>query len=126
MIAVCEPSVVTEDWVTKGVHIHVMGVELNIFTTHRKSGFDFRAVFSRDEKKRKKGKKVLAAALKHIRENCLPNRKVRKRWISRLEMARQYMIDYRGELASLANGKMYDLKLIRIALERWGERHGNS
>ena len=37
-------------------------------------------------------------------------------------MARQYMIDYRGEHASLANGKMYDFKLIRIALERWGER----
>lgn len=126
MIAVCKPSVVTEDWVTKGVHIHVMGVELNIFTTHRKSGFSFRPVFSRDEKRKKKGKKVLTAALKHIREKCLPSRRIRKWWITRLEMARQYMIDYRGEHASLANGKMYDFKLIRIALERWGEKHGNS
>lgn len=42
----CEPSKVTEDWVTKGMHIHVKGVELNIFTTHRNSGFAFRPVFS--------------------------------------------------------------------------------
>jgi hypothetical protein len=126
MNAVCEPSVVTEDWITKGVHIHVMGVELNIFTTHRESEFDFRAVFSRDRAKRRKGVNVLDAALRHVREKCLPNPKVRKRWISRLEMARQYMIDYRGEHDSLANGKMYDFKLIRIALERWGERNGNS
>jgi hypothetical protein len=123
---VCKPSVVTEDWVTKGVHIHVMGVELNIFTTHEPSGFDFRVVFSRDKKKKRKGKKVLTAALMHIRKKCLRSKQVRKRWITRLEMARQYMIDYRGKHAGLANGKMYDFKLIRIALERWGQKHGNS
>ena len=95
----CEPSKVTEDWVTKGMHIHVKGVELNIFTTHRKSGFDFRSVFSK-----KYRPEQVRAALKHVKEKCLPKRAVRQRWISRLQMARIYMRNYEGKLATLANG----------------------
>lgn len=118
---VCVPSVVTHDWVTKGMHIHVKGVELNIFTTHKRSGFAFRSVFSQ-----RYNRKQVQAALKHAREKCLPKKAVRQRWISRLDMARVFMRNYEGEHARLANGKMYDFKLIRIALERWGERYGDS
>jgi hypothetical protein len=103
------------------MHIHVKGVELNIFTTHRKSGFAFRSVFSK-----KYNAKQVQAAIKHVKEKCLPKRAIRRRWISRLEMARIFMLNYEGEHASLANGKMYDFKLIRIALERWGEKYGDS
>jgi hypothetical protein len=116
---VCKPSVVTEDWITKGMHIHVKGVELNIFTTHKKSGFGFRAVFSTTNPKR------LQAALKHVRKKCLPDRNVRRRWISRLNMATIYMRNYQGVYARMANGRMYDFKLIRIAIERWGEKYGD-
>lgn len=120
-ISVCKASVVTEDWITKGMHIHVKGVELNVFTTHEKSGFDFRPVFTK-----KHNRARVAAAIKHAREKCLPSRTVRIKWIRRLAMARIYMLNYEGDLAELANGRMYDFKLIRIALERWGEKHDNT
>jgi len=49
----CQASTVTDDWVTKGCHIHVNGVELNIFTNHL-GGIDFRSVFSSTHENRVK------------------------------------------------------------------------
>ncbi len=115
----CQPSKVTDDWVTKGCHIHVNGVELNIYTNHL-GGIDFRPVFSASPPDRVK------QAIKTAYEKCLPEPGIRKRWIQRLEMARVFMLNYPGELASLANGRMFDFKLIRIAIERVGENNGNA
>ena len=85
----CKPSVVTDDWVTKGCHIHIEEVELNIFTNHLGT-IDFRPVFSKTPKER------VEWAIKIAREKCLPDQEVRKKWIKRLESARIYMADYRG------------------------------
>ena len=114
----CEPSKVADDWVTKGCHIHVDGVELNIFTNHLGT-IDFRAVFSGTPEDRVK------AAIRAAYERCLPDADMRRRWVQRLEMARIHMLGYDGDLASLANGRMFDFKMIRIAIQRWGEPHAN-
>lgn len=108
----CEPSKVTDDWVTKGCHIHVDGVELNIYTNNT-GGIDFRPVFSSTAPHR------LNRAMKIAYEECLPDPFMRKRWIQRLEMARVFMLSYPGELHSLANGRMLEFKFIRIAIARW-------
>lgn len=97
----CEPSKVTDDWLTKGCHVHVNGVELNIYTNHL-GGIDFRPVFSSTPADRVK------AAIKVVYEECLTDPAIRRRWIQRLEMARVFMLDYPGELHALANGRMFD------------------
>ena len=109
----CNPSVVTDDWVTKGMHIHIGPVELNIYPNHD-GEIDFRSVFSGTRQA------DVNAAIRTARRVCLPNSRTRKRWISRLEMARVFMVSYEGHLKSLANGRMFEFKLIRIAIERWG------
>jgi hypothetical protein len=112
----CEPSKVTDDWVTKGCHIHINRVELNIYTD-RFGEIRFRPVFSNTTSKQ------LAAALKIVREECLPDAATRQRWIERLEKATVFMLGYAGDLHDLANGRMLEFKFIRIAIERWGT-HG--
>ena len=114
----CEPSKVTDDWVTKGCHIHVNGVELNIYTNYI-GRIDFKPVFSSTAEER------VNVAIKVAFDQCLPDPKVRTRWIQRLEMARIFMLDYPGVLQSLANGRMLEFKFDDIALERCGEEYGN-
>ena len=115
----CEPSKITEDWVTKGMHIHIDEVELNIYTNH-KGGVDFRAVFSSTSAA------ALRGAIKTAREKCLPDPAMRRRWMQRLDMARVYMVNYQGTLAAKANGRMLDFKFIKVALEQWEKRNANS
>ena len=108
----CQASTVTDDWVSKGCHIHVNGVELNVFSNHL-GKIDFRAVFS------KAPLNLVQQAIKTARELCLPDPETRKKWIRRLEMARVFMNGFEGEPASKARGRMLEFKFIRIALERW-------
>jgi hypothetical protein len=117
--SMCQPSKVTDDWVTKGCHIHVDGVELNIYTNHL-GGIDFRAVFSATPDNRVK------QAIKKAREVCLPDPATRRSWLHKLNSARVYMLSYEGTLSDLARGRMLDFKFIRIAIERWGAEHGDA
>jgi len=114
----CEPSKVTDDWVTKGCHIHINGVELNVYTDHL-ARVEFRAVFSSTPAD------VLTAAIKSAFEDCLRNPFVRRRWMQRLDMARILMLNYQGKMHPKANGRMLEFKFLRIAIERW-ELHGNA
>lgn len=68
----------------------------------------------------------MAAAVKKAREVCLPDARVRKEWIQKLNMARVYMLGYEGELEDLARGRMLEFKFLRIAIERWGAEHGDA
>jgi hypothetical protein len=113
----CEPSKITEDWVTKGCHVHVNGIELNIYSDHE-AHIGFREVFSSTTAS------DLRAAIKSAYEDCLPNPAVRKRWMQRLDMARIFMLNYQGALYRKANGRMLEFKFLRIAIGRW-ELHGN-
>ena len=108
----CAASKIADDWIVKGCHIHVDGVELVIFTNHFGS-IDFRPFFSTEDPDR------AAAAIKKAWLKCLPDPDVRKHWMKRLDMARGYMMNYKGIYAALANGRMFDFKMIRIAISRW-------
>lgn len=108
----CETSKLSDDWVVKGCHIHVNGVELAMFSDHL-GGLGFKPVFASSAPDRVK------AALRAVRTVCLPDLVVRTRWITRLSMARAFMLDYQGNLASQANGRMFEFKMIQIAIQRW-------
>ncbi|MCA8300854.1 hypothetical protein R0290_21120 [Burkholderia semiarida] len=110
-----------DDWVIKGCHIHVNGVELTVVSDHN-ARVDFKEVFSMTPSDR------LEKAIKYAREHCLPDPAMRRRWIDRLDMARAYMLGYDGgeELASRANGRMFEFKMLRIAIERWEQTYGNN
>jgi len=108
----CDSSKLADDWITKGCHIHIDGVELRVICDHR-GGVDFRPVFSNTPLAR------LQSAVRAAIERCLPDPTVRARWIQRLRGATTYMLNYDGELASLANGRMIEFKYLRLAIERW-------
>jgi hypothetical protein len=114
---------VSDDWVVKGCHIHVDGVELRIFTNHLGS-FDIGGFFGQKRKTQYELRRENAAIKKAWKE-CVPDPAMRKRWIQRLEMARVHVINYQGKLSRKAQGRMFDFKLVRIAIERWGKQHGN-
>jgi len=108
----CEPSKIADDWVIKGCHIHVAGVELRVVCDHR-GGVAFKPVFSNTPHHQ------LASALKEAIEECLPDAQVRQRWIQRLSAASSYMLNYEGELSARANGKMLEFRFLRLAIARW-------
>jgi hypothetical protein len=115
----CEASPVTDDWITKGCHIHINRVELNVFTNHR-GELGFRSVFTSTSASQ------LDIAIRIAQQKCLQDPDVRKQWIKRLNAAMVHMQDYRGQLRNLANGRMAEFNYIRIALERWKDDHGNA
>lgn len=110
----CEPSPIFDDWVTKGFHIYVEGVELAVFSDH-KGEVGFRPFFASTSEEEGR------LAVKVAYDVCLEDDNVRMKWIKRLGSARLFMLGYPGELNSLANGRMAEFKFLRIALERWSQ-----
>src|SRR5690348_14064384 len=72
--AVCDPSKISQDWVEKGFHIHVDGVELTVSPDHL-GGVMFQVWFSSTPTE------DAARAIKTAKDDCLPNWDVRLRWI---------------------------------------------
>jgi hypothetical protein len=110
----CQPSVVADDWVKKGCHIHVDGVELSVAPDHL-GGVVFQPVFSST------GPRKLKRALRIAREICLPDPAVRRHWIRSLKQASALMLGYGGVFQEWANGRMLEFKFLVIALERFEE-----
>ena len=119
----CRPSTVTDDWVVKGCHIHVDGVELAVRPAHRADyldGFVFRKVF------RSTSDAVFRAAERKARADCLTDPATRARWRRSLERGIEYVRRFGGEPADLANGRQYEfVRLIRL-LDDYEARHGNA
>ncbi len=110
--SMCQASVVADDWVVKGCHIHVEDVELSVSPDHL-GGVVFQACFSSTSPRK------LAKAIKIAQQTCLPNAEVRKRWIRDVERAILYMLQYEGVLRNLANGRMLEFKFLILALKRY-------
>ena len=106
----CRASTVTEDWVTKGCHIHVDGIELGVCPTHSLDYFDcvlFETIF------RTTPDAAFHAAAKKARETCLADPMIRDRWRRALRRGMQYVRTFTGEPAEKGNGRQYEfLRLI--------------
>jgi hypothetical protein len=109
----CRASVVTDDWVVKGCHIHVDGVELAVRPDHL-GGVTFKKVFASTPDD------VADAAIRRARRDCLPDPAVRDRWRRDLGRAMEYVRTYHGELAELANGRQLEFRFLIVALDRYG------
>lgn len=111
-IALCDASKVAEDWVVKGCHIHIEGVELQMFPNHRAKP-EFRGFFASTPQNK------VDEAIRVARNDCLPDAETRTKWIIRLRMARSFMMNRGIGIPSLARGRMFEFKMLEIAIERW-------
>jgi hypothetical protein len=109
----CVPSVVADDWIGKGCHIHVDGIELALRPDHL-GGVVFSSVFSSD------AEFAVEAAKRRAREQCLPNNDERRRWIESIQRAKVHLMSHRGGLRELAIGRVAELHFLEIALRRYG------
>jgi len=109
----CLPSVVADDWITKGCHIHVDGIELALHPDHL-GGVVFASVFS------SLPEAVVEAAKRRARDECLPNDDERKHWIDSIQRAKVHLMSHRGDLRELAVGRVAELHFLEIALRRHG------
>jgi hypothetical protein len=109
----CVPSVVADDWISKGCHIHVDGIELALRPDHL-GGVAFSSVFSSP------GEAAVAAAIHRATEECLPDNDERKRWIESIQRAKIHLMSHRGVLRPLAVGRVAELHFLEIALRRYG------
>ena len=109
----CVPSVVADDWISKGCHIHVDGIELALHPDHL-GGVVFSSVFSSP------GDAAIEAAKRRAREECLPDNDERNRWIQSIQRAKVHLISHRGRLRELALGRVAELHFLEIALRRYG------
>lgn len=122
----CRPSSVADDWVNKGCHIHVNGIELAIrptYSPHYRDGFVFKKVFPSTPDQ------MFQAAARKARDECLSDPIERGRWRQALERSMKHVRSFIGQSATLkdlANGRQYEfLRLIRH-LDAYEERYGNS
>jgi|1186.fasta_scaffold761735_2 hypothetical protein len=112
----CDPSKVAEDWVVKGCHIKIEGVELAVRPDHH-GGVCFQSVF----KVTPKTQEAVARARTIAREECLRDLAMRKRWIRSLKQAMIYMLSVEGAFFDLARGRMAEVNFLIFALERYME-----
>jgi hypothetical protein len=108
----CRPSVVADDWVVKGFHIHIGSIELVVRPDHT-GRVMFRGFFSGDDPD------DVDRAIRHARDVCLPDEQVRERWVRDARRAIEFMRTYRGALESLANGRLLEFRFLILALERY-------
>jgi hypothetical protein len=107
----CSPSVVADDWIVKGCHIEVNGVELAVRPDHRGTVV-FRPVFSSVPSQ------VVDRAIGDARRDCLTDPNVRRQWIAHIERAMVHLFSQTGVLQPLARGRLAELRFLRSALNK--------
>jgi hypothetical protein len=109
--AMCRISAVSEDWVGKGCHVHVASVELALRPDHL-GGIVFRPVFSSPD--------VWAIdAAARLVEAKLDDDFWRNKLKDTIERAMTHLMGVQGPFYDLARGRLFELRMLVIALERW-------
>ena len=103
-------SVVTDDWITKGAHIHVGKVELAVRPNHLGS-YTFTKVFSTTSDE------AFNAAAKHAKR-AFENQAWVNKFTKRVIGARKYAQGYEGKLSPLAKGRGGEFHFLLKALRR--------
>jgi hypothetical protein len=109
----CTPSPPADDWVEKGFHVRIDGIELVARPNHL-GGITFQSFFSSDADAR------VTAAIRTAEGKCLADPRVRGQWIKRIEAAKTHLAGQNGELRILALGRLAELHFLEIALRRYG------
>jgi len=112
---ICRPSTIYDDWVLKGFHVHVEGIELAVRPGHKKGMIVLKRVFRSDSWDE------IDAASQLLTRDCLSSKIVRDRWIATLGRAMKYLDGYTGDLPELANGRKYEFRRLQKALLAYAE-----
>jgi len=107
----CRISAISQDWVVKGCHVHVAGVELALRPDHL-GGIVFRPVFSSSEVWE------LHAAARLV-EAKLDDLQWRNKLKDSIERAMTYLMGVQGPYYDLARGRLFELRMLVLVLERW-------
>jgi hypothetical protein len=107
----CAPSVVADDWISKGCHIKVNGIELAVRPDHL-GGVVFGSVFSALPQL------AVEEAIRMALRDCLTDARVRHAWIKRIDGAMVHLYSHSGVLREIALGRLAELHFLRIALAR--------
>jgi hypothetical protein len=107
----CDPSVVADDWITKGFHLKINGVELALRPDHL-GGVVFRSVFTSE------APYAIRDAIRAAIRDCLHDADVRAQWVKRISGAMLHLDGNRSGLRELAKGRLAELHYVRIALRR--------
>ena len=120
----CQPSKMDPDWVVKGFHLWLDGVEIAVRPTHSPSyldGFKFVKFFSSTSDA------AFDPAARRARDECLADPVVRARWRRDLERGMNYLRSFsRTGLVNKANGRQCEFRWLIRHLDAYGERHGNA
>lgn len=106
----CRISPISDDWVTKGFPIHVNEIELVMRPDHQ-GGIIFKRWFARD------AERDAHPAIK-IATGLLADEAWRDRFRDVLIKAQGFVVNERGAMQSLANGRALEFKFLIIALNR--------
>jgi hypothetical protein len=112
-----------EDWVVKGCHIRVDGIELAVRPTHTfayRDGVVFKKVF------RSTADVLFQAAARKAREECLPDPAVPARWRRALVRGMAFVRSFSGEPAGMANGRQYEFLCLIRHRDAYEDHYGNS
>ncbi len=106
----CRISPVSDDWTTKGFHIHIDGIELAVRPDHR-GGIVFRKCF---------GSTSDADALRAagIARSLLDDPAWRKRFRDAIGRGIEFLNGVEGVLHDKARGRAGELKFLRVALDK--------
>jgi len=109
-LPICRPSTVYDDWVYKGFHINVAGIELRVRPGHKPGMIVFKRFFRRDSST------DIDAARRIAKQKCLSSQAVREKWIETLIHAREYLNGNDAGLPEKANGRKREFRYLEKAL----------
>ena len=110
----CRISPVGEDWVKKGCHVHVGGVELVLSSDHL-GGIVFRSPFS-------SAMQWELDAAAGLVTGMLDDPAWRGKLKETVEKAMAHLMGVRGTMHDLARGRLFELRMLVRALERWEKK----
>ncbi|HEY0007346.1 MAG TPA: hypothetical protein VGB55_01370 [Tepidisphaeraceae bacterium] len=113
--SLCRPSALYEDWVVKGFHLYIKGVELAVRPGHKAGMIVFKRIFRSD------ALSDIDAAARLTRQSCLSLQVVRETWVQTLGRAMDYLNGYDGDLQEKANGRKYEFRRLQKALLVFGK-----
>jgi hypothetical protein len=106
----CEISAVSDDWASKGCHVHVGRVEVSIHPDHL-GGVCFDSPFSSTRMR------DLEAATSSVRES-LSDPEFRRQLRAAIERAQVHMLSIQGLWQAKARGRLLEFKYLILALDR--------
>jgi hypothetical protein len=109
----CRISPVNEDWADKGCHVHVGKVEMALRPDHQ-DGVVFRPVFS------KTPAPDVDVAARQLAE-MLDDQAWREKLMDTIDRAMRHLLGIEGHKYSRARGRLRELRMLIIALERRGK-----